>query len=340
MEMSFAVSGTGTSGVCPMCFSFAIPLSEHLAYVTELAGGTPVRLTGDGGSSRVFYISSKSADDVSVKVTCYDRMTYTEADFPCDESDFIDPVTGEEIPMSTSTVLSRICTECGFPNYYLNDDSLPAAVPDIPKSMLMGRTCHDVLSSLSEAFCGYWCCSGMLSDLMFVPFGADMTEVIPIVISSEYHEKIKHSSRVLFSDVFLTNNVDEYGTDPGGTDTIRINTSLASPELYDALYARVRVLYSGMSCGNAYIDVLPSMPMRVDLAGEEIPQYINYCNAKISSRGILASLGRNKIDEGAWTYKNRTRRELEKRYREGDTWKNIQLTKKGGLSIVYQNLNN
>ena len=338
MEMSFSVSGMGTSGVCSECFSFALPLSEHPNYFTEFPGGTAVQLGGTAPSP-VFYISSKSADDVSVKITCYDRMTFTEADFPCDESDFIDE-HDNEIPMQTATVLSRICSECGFAHYFLNDNALTTAVPTIPRSLLLGRTCRDVLTSLSEAFCGYWCCSGLLSpDLYFVPFGTDMTAVVPSYAEAQYHEALRYNSRLTISGIYLTDNTAEFGAE-GDSDTLRINTPLANPALYSALYARARSLYSGVSCGNAYLDVLPSTPFCVTFAGEENPQYINYCTAKISSHGILASLGRNIVDEGTWIYKNRTRRELEKRYAEGDVWKNTEVTKKGGLKMVYVNENN
>ena len=337
MEMSFSVSGMGTSGVCSECFSFALPLSEHPNYFTEFPGGTPVQLGGTAPSP-VFYISSKDADDISVKFTCYDRMTFTEADFPCDESDFIDE-HDNEIPMQTATVLSRICSECGFAHYFLNDSALITAVPDIPKSLLLGRTCRDVLTSLSEAFCGYWCCSGLLSpDLYFVPFGTDMTAVVQSYAEAEYHEALRFNSQLTISGIYLTDNTAEFGAE-GDSDTLRVNTPLADPALYSALYARARSLYSGVSCGNAYLDVLPSTPFCVTFAGEENPQYINYCTAKISSHGILASLGRNIVDEGTWIYKNRTRREIEKRYAEGDVWKNTEVTKKGGLKMVYVNEN-
>ena len=338
MELSFAVSGMGTSGICSQCFSFAVPLAEYPFYSSEFPGGSCVQLSGSGGSTQVFYISSKSDDDVSVKITCYDRMTFTEADFPCTEEEFYDS-DGEEIPMRTDTVLSRICSECGFAHYFVNDENLLTAVPTLEKSFLFGRTCHDILSALSEAFCGYWCCSGTLEDLVFVPFGTDISEIAPYQTSSQYHEKLRENSSAMISKVYLTNNETEFGNSPTGIDTVSINTSLASQALYSALNDRIACVYSGIKCGSAYLVSLPRPPMIVEFAGEEYPQYVNYCSAKISSRGILASLGRNKTDEGTWVYKNRTRRELEKRYAEGDIWKNVKITKKGGFSIVYYNAN-
>lgn len=336
--MSFSAAGMGTSGVYSQSFSFAVPIFEHGSYASEFPGGSPVILSGSDNSP-TFYISSKTADDISVKITCYDRMTFTEADFPCTEEDFLDE-NGEEIPMSIYTVLSRITEECGFLHYFVNDNNLLQAVPEIPKSMLLGRTCRDVLSDLANAFCGYWCCSGDLApDLLFIPFGADISQIAPNAAAAEFHEKLKASTNVTVLNVYLTGNDEEFGSDPGGSDTVRIDTPLANRALYDALSERICVAYSGVNCGNAFINSLPTMPFRVDFAGEETVQYVNFCTAKISSCGILASLGRNKTDEGTWVYKNRTRRELEKRYAEGDVWKNVCMTKKGGLSIVYFNAN-
>ena len=341
MEMSFSTSGMGTSGVYSHCFTFAVPYREHQSYATEFPGGAPVMLSGSGSAPK-FYVSSKTCSDgVAVRVTCYDRMTYTEAEFPCTEEDFIDSTTGEEIPMSLGTALGRICTECGFLSYWLNDDDLPDAVPTLEKSFLCGKTCRDILSALSEAFCGYWCVSGgSVESLMFVPFGIDVRSIGAVTLTSEYHETVKENSHAVITNVYLTDNIDEYGTDTGGIETVCIETPLANAALYQALSERIACVYNGVKCGNAFLSGLPQMPMIVSFTGQGGTRYINYCSAKISSDGILADLGLNSVDEGEWVYKTRTRRELEDRYKEGDVWKNVQITKKGGLSIVYQNLNN
>lgn len=342
VTMSFAVSGMGTSGVCSKCFSFSVPLSEHEDYFTsgEFGGGKSVYLMGYD-TTPTFYISSKSADDISINVTCFDRMTFAEADFPCSEDDFRD-IDGNEAGMDINTALNRIASACGVSACFLNDSALVTAVSELPGSMLFGHTCRDVLTALSNAFCGYWCCVNDVNgggNFMFIPFGKDISEITPAFTDSDQYEKLNTSSSVDIKNVFLSDNIHNYGSDPGGTDTVRINTVLASSGLYDALYERVRTIYSGISCKNAYLLTLPTMPLRIKFADEEAVQYMNYCTVNISSQGILSSVGRNKVDEGTWTYKNRTQRETDRRYAEGDVWKNTELTKKDGLKMVYVNEN-
>lgn len=332
MTMSLSVSGMGTNGVCSECFSFSVPLWEHQNYMTEFAGGTVVHLGGDYSSPN-FYISSKDVSENSIKVTCYDRMAFAAAAFPCTESDFTDQ-SGDEIPMPIGTVLSRICSTCGFSNSQVDSDLLFAAA-NIPKSLLLGKSCHDVLGSLSTAFCGYWCVSGTV--LTFVPLSGDTIEHISGVSSVQYHEELRQNTRLTISHIYLTDNTQKFGTDTGCSDTLCISTSLANTALYNALL-RARHLYRSISCGNAYLEALPMLPFGVAFAGGG-SEYINYCNAKISSKGILASLGRNNVDEGTFAYQSRTQREFEKRYAEGDVWKNAEITKDDGLKMVYVNEN-
>ena len=328
--MSFSVPGIGTEGVCSKCFTFAVPSFEHSGY--EFPGGTQVTLNG----STVFYVASKTADAISMKITCYDRMTNTEEEFPCTDNDFIDYIhDNREKPMLTSIVLGRICTACGFSGYsMIGADTLLEAVPEIWKAQLMGRTCHDILIMLSQAFCGYWCCSGLANTLLFVPFGSVPQSTASA--SAEYHEILNNTSSMVITNFYLTGNGEEYGT-PGDSGTIHIDTPLACPELYAVLSSRA-VYCTGVNCANAYIDSLPDIPMKASFAAGG-SEYITYCTAKISSKGILASLGRNLADEGNYIYKKRTRRELDKRYAEGDIWNNVQITKKDGLAIVYYNAN-
>lgn len=328
-------------------FSFAVPLAENSNYSTKFAGGSTVILSGVKGQSEFysqpFYISSKSVGDTEITIKCYDRMTYAECDFPCTDDDFIDS-DGNETGMELKTVMNRICDECGFLGYNFHDDDLIDTAGDIPKSMLSGKTCHDVLSSLSEAFCGYWCCKyySVLPSLMFVPLCGN-TDWIN-TISVQKHEALKNTVRLpSFFTVIMTDGSVTYGDrydGDNGSAVININTAIASKALRDLIYNRTFMhTYQGWKCDNAIFNTLPDFPPKINFSGEEDTRCANYCTLKISSAGIFASCGNNTVDEGAWTYKNRTRRELEQRYKEGDTWKNTEITKSGGIKYVYVNKN-
>jgi hypothetical protein len=210
--------------------------------------------------------------------------------------------------------------------------------------MLSGKTCHDVLNSLSEAFCGYWCCryDSVTAALMFVPF-CGYTDWLD-TISVQKHEAVKNTVRLpSFFTVIMTDGNAVYGNysgDTGSSEVININTAMASMALRNVIYKRTLMhTYSGWKCNNAIFDTLPDFPPKINFEGEEKARCANYCTLKISSAGIFASCGNNTVDEGAWTYKNRTRRELEQRYKEGDTWQNTEITKSGGIKYVYVNEN-
>lgn len=322
-------------------FTFSVPLSEYTNYTDSIPGGAEIVLQkihdGGVGDTRVFYVSSKSSDDVKVTVKCYDRMTYTECDFPCTDSDFVDS-EGKEKGLSVGTVLSRIEQECGLNAIQFDTVTVAALEFDIPKSMLMGHTCRDVLTSLSQVLCGYFVYDSYLNNVYFIAFGS--REIKNPMHLTKY-EKIRDTSNLLINNVYMTDSSGNvYGGAPGGSDTITIDSQLASQSLYQMLSSRIGTYYyRGWDCGTAIFSGIPEFPMAVYFEDEEKPRYANYYDIELSSDGIVGSIGCNSVDEGAWVYKGRTQRELAKRYSEGDTWNNVQLTKKGGIKYVYINEN-
>lgn len=330
----------GTSGVTSAMFSFDVPLSEYPYYASSFPGGAEVVLSnmseyGYAHYSKTFYISSKSPSDTVVSVKCYDRSIYTECDFPCEDTDFTDN-DGNEKKMDVSEVLDRIANACGFIGCLMGMDI--KADFELPKSMLQGRSCHDVLNSVSVLLCGYWVYQQADGGLHLISVGSKNNFLNSV--SANKHEKLKQTSTVQIRSVYMTNGSEVCGGDTGGTDTIKIESPAADQAVWSEVYGRVvGYIYGGYDCKNALLSAIPDFPMLVDFDGEENPLYANYCDMKISSAGILASCGCNAVDDGAWTYKTKTRRELEKKYSEGDTWKNTEITKTGGIKYVYVNEN-
>lgn len=338
MRMVCSCDGMGTEGVVSTMFTFSVPLCEYTNYTDSIPGGAEVILhkisDGSVGDARKFYVSTKTSDDVKVTVKCYDRMTYTECDFPCTDDDFVDS-DGNEKGMPISTVLANIAQECGFTAIM----DMPEIVFDMPKSMLMGHTCRDVMSALSQVLCGFFAYDSYLNIVNFIAFGNNAEQ--GYLTNCDKHEKIRDTSYLMINNVYMTDSSGNvYGGTSGGSDTITIDSQLASQALYQMLSSRIGTyIYHGWDCGTAIFVGIPELPMTVYFEDEDNPRYANYYDIELSSDGIIGSIGCNAVDEGAWTYKGRTQRELAKRYSEGDTWGNIKLTKTGGLKFVYRNLN-
>lgn len=333
MRMTCSCDGIGTEGVVTTMFTFSVPLSEYPNYTDSIPGGAEIVLQkisdGSVGDARIFYVSTKSSDDVKVTVKCYDRMTYTECDFPCTDTDFID---SDSMPIST--VLANIAQQCGFTAIM----DMPEIEFDMPKSMLMGHTCRDVLSELSRILCGFFAYDSYLNIVNFFAFS---DESQGYRINCGKHEKIRDTAYLRIDSVYMTDSGGYvYGGSSGGSNTITINSQLASAALYQMLSSRIGTYYyCGWDCDTAIFSGIPQFPIAVYFEDEENPRYANYYDIELSSDGIVGSIGCNAVDEGAWVYKGRTQRELAKRYSEGDTWGNIKLTKTGGLKFVYRNLN-
>lgn len=330
----------GTAGVTSAMFSFDVPLTEYPDYTTAFPGGAEVVLScmskeGYANYSRTFYVSSKSADDTKISVKCYDRSIYTECDFPCEDTDFTDS-DGNEIKMNINTVLTRIAGACGFSMCGVGADVETDF--ELPKSILQGRSCHDVLNSVSVLLCGYWVYQDTDSGMHLIAIGS--TNNFTNSVYALKHEKLRQTSSIQINSVYMTNGAEICGGNAGGTDTVTIDSAAATKELYSEVSGRFTgYLYGGYSCDNALLSAVTAFPLLINFEGEDTPLYANYCDIKISSSGILASCGCNTVDEGAWTYKTRTKRELEKKYSEGDTWTNTEITKSGGIKMVYVNEN-
>ncbi|MCI5751472.1 MAG: hypothetical protein MR038_03185 [Oscillospiraceae bacterium] len=339
MRMTSSCNGMGTEGVVSAMFTFSVPLSEYPNYTDSIPGGAEIilqKISPEDGhimEGRIFYVSSKSSDDVKVTVTCYDRMAYTECEFPCTDEDFSDSEG-----LSVGTVLDRITQECGLHAIQFDTITVKSLDFELPKSMLSGRSCRDVLSALSQVLCGYFVYDSYFNNVYFIAFGS---EEHGNLTNCTKHEKIRDTSYLMRNNVYMTDSSGNvYGGTSGGSNTITVDSQLASLALYQMLTERIGTyIYRGWDCGTAIFSGIPEVPMAVYFEDEENPRYANYYDIELSSDGIVGSIGCNAVDEGAWVYKGRTQRELEKRYSEGDTWKNVQLTKKDGIRYVYVNEN-
>lgn len=319
----------GTSGVTTACFTFDVLLSEFPE--DSIAGGSEVIISGAG--TRTFYVSSTSSENGIVSVTCYDKMLFTECDFPCSDEDFPVDEDGVESEMDISVCLERIANICGFRGCFYPADVVGEAYFQLPKSSLSGRSCRDVLSIAAEAVCGYWVCQS--TSLFLIALGAsnNMTGIT----SASYHEKFT-TSKIQISSVCMTDGDYVYGNDTGTINTIKIDTPAASLKLYDAVSKRLNgYSYKSFKCSHALLDTIPEFPAEISFKGAgEMP--VNNFDISFSSAGIIASVGNNSAGSVEWKY--RSRREIEQRYKEGETWSNIEITKNGGFKTVYRNENN
>lgn len=137
IQITRAVSGNGTSGVCTTQLTFTTPAPLY-AYRAAL-----VRLSGIGGIGD-FYISNRSQSKGIVTVTCLDRMAFLDSPFPL--SDF----TTADDSIALSDVMQKIVLTCGFASWGMMANSSW----QYPKSKLEGVTCLDI-KQYSQ--CIMWC---------------------------------------------------------------------------------------------------------------------------------------------------------------------------------------
>lgn len=362
MRLCMSCDGMGTQGVVTAAFSFSVPLAEHPAYYNSIPGNAEVelrRLNSDGSAaeSRKYYVSEKSADDTKVTVKCLDRMCFTEKEFPCTDADFDNAdsstaadstaadvnnsVTKKEKGMAAAEVLRRISEECGLESVLFDGGTLQAIeLIEMPASMLQGKSCRDVLTELSKVLCGYFVYDGYSEVCYFCGLGKEFE-------SGKYaycdkHEKLRFTTRVDIDSVYMLDSSGDVcgGVGGFGFNIIEIQSALATPEIYELISGRVNGLdYRAYNCDTALFGSIPRLPLSVSFGGETDSFFANSFDIKLSSEGICGSVSRNTVSESAFKFKPKKQRELDKKYSEGDRWKNVQITKKSGLKYVYVNEN-
>lgn len=217
IQITRAVSGNGTSGVCTTQLTFTTPAPLY-AYRAAL-----VRLSGIGGIGD-FYISNRSQSKGIVTVTCLDRMAFLDSPFPL--SDF----TTADDSIALSDVMQKIVLTCGFASWGMMANSSW----QYPKSKLEGVTCLDILNNIASALCGVWWCTST-QNLQFVAY--------PYMVGGcrvEKHTAIDYGAEYSPAGVVVTTS-DGTQYVRGSTnryDTIVIDSDLAQKTTADEIYNR------------------------------------------------------------------------------------------------------
>ena len=329
VRISYSCSGDGVSGVCMTCLTFMLPPGA-----AEYAGGSAVILSG-AGTLPDFFISSHTESDGGFTYICYDSMMKLECDLIPDGSavvwhEYPDKPGVRDLPIST--VCGMIASQCGFA---VNIGTVSTYIPYIGSENLIGRSCRDVLELIARSAVGYF---GFYNgEAYFLPYGSAASIGVPYSIAD--HEELKNGGTHSYMRLKMSGGGNEYsyGSDSAGASTLTADTQLASADLCSAAGSRVvGYQYLGFSCPNAFGSEVVMFPALVSFSGADGAQLrINYCTADISAAGVFMQLGSNIVSD-AYHYTGLIKRELVKRFGDGDIWGNFQISKSDGAAFYYK----
>lgn len=293
------VSGLGTSGLCTseLKFTCPAPLNAYRAATAELTGNTPSGIL----DLPMYYIDSRQTSGGIVSVTALDRMAFTDEPFDADRVDHDDD--GNAL---TSAVLSVIAEKCGFSGYGL---VIPPWLTYFPKSYLDGRSCADILETISTAVCGYWYVSSD-NTLAFREYGTssgnvEITSHAALSLGDEYTPK---GVRVTDGE-----NVYERGSTLYSYDALQVSTDFAVDDTAADIWGRAEgIAYDAVSCSECILPFIPFPSCDVTFAQDPSRSYrIMSVTADISLSGIKGNLSTSAPSGGEISRRGRLQRAVD-----------------------------
>lgn len=268
---SRACDGLGMSGLTTSQIGFSVYGDFYASRAAT------VELSGVGDLPK-YYIATRSTSNGVTQITCYDRMAFSDTEFPY--SDF----TSNVIPIAD--VLQKIADACGVNKC----TGVPPWIGKLPKTKLQG-TCADIMSNIAEAACGFWRVSAD-NNYEFVPFGSISGTMVvnkhsPLNIGNSYSVK-----GVKCTDgngrIYIAGN-DTFHS----YDGIIIGSDLINEDSVGEIWSRVngdeRI---PINCEKSIVEKIPEINTLVTF-GQGGDYVINNISCSISAGGIVAHLQGN-----------------------------------------------
>ncbi|MGN0665023.1 MAG: hypothetical protein ACI4KF_00710 [Huintestinicola sp.] len=277
IQISRSISGIGTTGLstAELTVTVTAPVNAFRAAPVELRGV---------GNLPTFYIDSRVQSGSTARLTCLDRMAYTDETFL---SEWVDLDADKKV--KTSAVIDKITEKCGFGGHA--GYSIPSYITDIDIAFIEGRSCADILSMLGDLQCGCWYCAAG-NELTYMPMGSSsgsmaVTEHTSLKLSDEYRP----------AGVRVVNGSKDYerGDTTYAYDTIIINSDMGCDQTAADVFGRISGKYfDAVSCEKCVIGTdIPYICCDVKFAENDTVYRITGVTAYIEGTGIMCSLTAN-----------------------------------------------
>lgn len=303
------------SGRCPSQLEFDIfdPPDSVIDSLAQPDFAITPRLAGtdpDKTSGQTFFVDSRSVSNNICHVTCFDRMSRTDAPF----STSWNWKTNKTMPVNNALI--DICRICGFGGSSMTGGALGGLqYINFSQADVEGKTCGEILDIISTAMVGVYACSGKTLHLAVFGGGSDGGAV-----SSSEHTELEYQGRTTIIGLVMKNSSTgkefSYGTTSGNGYVIQVESGFVSAELADIVWKRVQgYQYIAWNCEKAVINAEKfhfSGLLQFAYSGGssdslKSPLFPRSVNCSIDSTGIYFSGGCAPVDD--WNYKSKLERE-------------------------------
>lgn len=214
------------------------------------------------------------------QVTCYDRMAYADTDFPYED------FTSNYVPIAE--ILQKIAEACKVDGCI----GVPYWITGMSKSKLQG-TCADIMTSISNAACGFWRVS-YDNKYEFVPFGS-----YTATMTVNKHTALNLGNSYSVSGVQGTDGCGNIYTAGSSLvhsyDGIVVESDLITQEGVSEIWERSKDINTEMtafSCEKSIVGSIPEINTLITF-GQGGSYIANNISCSVSAGGIVAALSGN-----------------------------------------------
>ena len=338
LKFTHQLSGFGTSGVVTGQFEFDI-YDKYDQYGEALLERIPAQLfsrTNSGVFSRVYYIAKRSISKKICHFTAYDLVGLDEE---FDMSALHPDKNIEYFPIGN--ILDAVKNQCGFEYITVTYDEINNI--HFTEEMLKGKTCRNILETVSEAMCGIWCNSGY-GGVQLICLDTSREAYYTSGSCTEYSE-IDYQGRQKITKLIAVNSdtgrTVEHSTGEYGT-VIKIESPFVACENGTDSYVWDRIqglIYQGWKCDKALMDVKRNAKVFNTVSsfftfGEDVELLANQIRFDVDSTGIYFSGGADPQSDEIWKYEDyltRTKISVDKLIG------NAKMSNNGRISFVNRN---
>lgn len=233
IRFSRSIANAGLSGIAVTSVSF------KSADFPTIGADVPIYFGNAIGNLPTFFLNKEVWKDGITTVEALDRCAYL--DTPIDTAPNDEPWDVDDGNYLTTAFVKALKDQCGFSSV-----QLPYTKAEIPCERIDGKTFQTVLSEMSQAYCGFFCCHSGTS-LSFIQYSSgSVTENIT------KYSRISPNGSLHYNSVVVTDG-ERYLKYGGSTPpTLNINSQYVDIDNPDAVYYWLSNAYlSDWNCENA-----------------------------------------------------------------------------------------
>lgn len=290
------------------------------------SAAAPVKVYIDNAPKyQKFYIYTRKIRNGIISLSCIDKMMVVSQPF-----DYTTVTVDSDGMVLVSDILLQIGTQCGF----MSVGAYPNVLERMDYQELVDASCDDILTMLSQIFCGVWYCDTENDGetLRFNTFG-DITEMV-ILDDTVHSDIVRGAVKGPISRIVASNSKDIFDT--GGTTdfekTLKLSGKLFTEQVTSSLLDIINgATYTAFAVEKT--DAVTDAHICCGIVVGSVTYTACRINVAISVGGIITGFSAADLCEPEWDYTGALTRKLKNKIEYNAPSAGTYFTRKDGIKI-------